>query len=929
MFTMAKIKDGGRYLERHLSSNDYYCEGEKVIGLWQGRAAERLGLCGEIHADDPSFECLRQNQRPDGKGKLTARDCDHRVRFFDFQCSAQKSVSIMAVTVGDTRLLEAHDHAAAVGFRELEKFSTCQTNTLLERRNRVTGNVIAATFRHTASRALDPQVHTHFVVANATWDEQTKSWKALNEYEMVRAIRYAGKVYQNELARSCRALGYEITTAHDRRGTITGFEIAGVSDEIRARFSKRRAEIECGIAAFEREYGRTPTTVEVHAIAVGSRDAKLAEVTTPEVLAAQRRQLTPGEWSHLSELKATAQELGRKGPETTRERESLRLSVGHLYERRSVIPGHEIMAEALNQNLGLLDLERLHGQAAKAKLVALDGKKWLHGTFATPRGLAQERWAVEFIARTNKRFPELGRPDASAMEGLSLCQRKAVAEVLRSPDQVVCLRGAAGVGKTTVLRAIHASLSGENRPILTCAPTSSAADTLRSDGIPNATTVTGLLQNAAPSEIPNGVVLIVDEAGLSSNQQGAELLQLAERHEARIIFLGDSRQHTSVEAGDFLRILETHSPLHRVELTEIRRQTVTQYREAVGLMAAGSSREGLIRLDELGWVHEGNAEYLAAAVKDYLCISENGQHMDRVLAVTPSWDENRAFTAMLRAELKKRGGLGLGAMIDVHEPLLWTKAQLARAENYVPGFVVTFNKGTPGFKRGDFAEVLRIEGDQVWVAGRSTEQPLKLDSGAFTVAKVGSMEVCPGDKLLIRANDRGARLINGQTLSVTAVKDGAIHTAEGKRIDTSKFKQLTYGFAVTSHRSQSKTVDHVVVAASQFSSKSAYVACSRGRLSCSVHTPDKTSLLDRLPEGTRPAVFDSKTFVTPIREKLWSRRGQGRGDALERSSVALSALSKPWWRGLMHNLARWSNRALVGNRVDVGNEIEGPQRSHP
>src|SRR5580658_10707468 len=240
MFTLAKIKDGGTYLERHLAANDYYCENESVVGKWVGEGARRLGLNQDIRAGDKSFENLRNNRVPDSAEKLTPRDSPNRVKFFDFQCSAQKSVSVMAVTLGDTRLLDAHDAAAKLAFMELETFAARRANTALTQANVRTANVIAASFRHTASRALDPQVHTHFVTANATWDEKIRSWRALNEFEMFMAIRYAGKVYQNEMARSCRTLGYEISVTRDRRGIVTGFEISGVPAEVCRRFSKRR-----------------------------------------------------------------------------------------------------------------------------------------------------------------------------------------------------------------------------------------------------------------------------------------------------------------------------------------------------------------------------------------------------------------------------------------------------------------------------------------------------------------------------------------------------------------------------------------------------------------------------------------------------------------------------------------------------------------
>jgi conjugative relaxase-like TrwC/TraI family protein len=243
MFTCAKIKDGSTYLGKHLTANDYYCENEHVTGVWIGQAAGRLGLAGKpIGKNDAVFESLRRNLLPDRSGRLTPRRVEKGVRFFDFQCSAQKSVSIMAVTLGDERLHTAHESAAAKAFAELERFAAFRSGRT--RQARISGNLCAAAFRHDASRALDPQLHTHFVVANATWDSDRKRWLALDTCEMFKAIRYAGKVYQNELALECRRLGYRVEPSRNEKGIIEGFEIKGVSKEIQERFSKRRAEVE-------------------------------------------------------------------------------------------------------------------------------------------------------------------------------------------------------------------------------------------------------------------------------------------------------------------------------------------------------------------------------------------------------------------------------------------------------------------------------------------------------------------------------------------------------------------------------------------------------------------------------------------------------------------------------------------------------------
>lgn len=439
MFTLAKIKDGGTYLERHLAANDYYCEKESVVGIWVGEGGRRLGLDQEIHAGDKSFENLRNNRCPDGD-KLTPRDSPNRVRFFDFQCSAQKSVSIMAVTLGDTRLLGAHDAAAKLAFGELEKLAARQANTALTRINVPTGNVIAASFRHTASRALDPQVHTHFVTANATWDERIRDWRALNEFEMVSAIRYAGKVYQNEMARSCRALGYEIADARDKRGAVTGFEIRGVPESVCQRFSKRRAQVELGIAKFIESHGREPTPGEVHAIAVSSRDRKLAEITTPAVLAAQRDQLSPDELRALTRLREEAISRSREPNHDlglSREHESLLMAASHLFERRSVVKGHELLAESLNQNLGYHEFLGLQTLAKESKLVGLTGKDWLREHFATRQGLALEKWAIDLVNEGRCKFEPLGDKNAklspSSRPSSARRPRRSWAPLTRSP----------------------------------------------------------------------------------------------------------------------------------------------------------------------------------------------------------------------------------------------------------------------------------------------------------------------------------------------------------------------------------------------------------------------------------------------------------------------------------------------------------------
>ena len=156
------------------------------------------------------------------------------------------------------------------------------------------------------------------------------------------------------------------------------------------------------------------------------------------------------------------------------------------------------------------------------------------------------------------------------------------------------------------------------------------------------------------------------------------------------------------------------------------------------------------------------------------------------------------------------------------------------------------------------AEIRQLQGGRIIVStdgGEERNLPLRAAS-AFDVGRLRSIEVATGDKVLIRANRKRLGLINGQVLTVRHVEaDGSLATSEGITIPPT-FRQWCHGYVVTSHKAQGRTCEHVVVAAERLDAKAAYVACSRGRKSCAIHTPDKQRLIERLPPGSRKAVLD-------------------------------------------------------------------------
>ena len=141
MLTIRAMSDGKGYASRHLEHSDYYAEGERVVGQWLGRGAELAGLSGAVDASD--FDALRQGLDPRTGEFLRQRRGADRVgaggetlcqarSLYDFTISAPKSVSILAILGGDSRLVQAHQTAVAVALDELESYAAARVRHLSE-----------------------------------------------------------------------------------------------------------------------------------------------------------------------------------------------------------------------------------------------------------------------------------------------------------------------------------------------------------------------------------------------------------------------------------------------------------------------------------------------------------------------------------------------------------------------------------------------------------------------------------------------------------------------------------------------------------------------------------------------------------------------------------------------------------------------------
>jgi conjugative relaxase-like TrwC/TraI family protein len=333
MITAGRIHNGKNYLTHHLRKNDYWSEGEREVqGEWIGQAAGALGLSGTV-TDDP-FDALRENRHPKTGEKLTARERKHRVAFSDIQLSAPKDVSVLAMVGNDERVREAFIESVKTVLGEMERYAAVRErrgNAATTEAFRLTGNFVGGLFIHDASRALDPQLHAHAVLANATWDAERNAWFALQPAEMVRASPYLRQVLYRELAGRMRALGYE---PYDM--SSTGFSVRGV-EHLRERFSKRTHHVRELAKELSAKNGRKASKAEVEVLVRESRGDKLTEASTEAVRMTQRAELTKSEARGLDDLvRAARAEPLREQWSHGQARTVLEAALRHVYERSSV-----------------------------------------------------------------------------------------------------------------------------------------------------------------------------------------------------------------------------------------------------------------------------------------------------------------------------------------------------------------------------------------------------------------------------------------------------------------------------------------------------------------------------------------------------------------------------------------------------------------
>lgn len=835
------VVEGSTAAKSYYSRGDYYAEkGQELPGVWGGRGSERLGLSGEVTAE--AFERLCDNVNPETGHALTAMTRADRRVGYDINFHVPKSVSVAFGLTNSQEILDAFRQAAEETLRELESDARTRVRTGGRQDTRKTGELVWASFIHTTSRPVDgipdPHLHLHAVAFNATFDPVEKRWKAIDLGDVKRDAPYYEAAFHARLAHRLQKLGFDVVPTAKGR-----WEIAGVPDRVIREFSRRTRLIE----KMADERGITDAKAKDKLGAL-TRERKRKNLSPDELRSEWMARLSPEEQRAIRLVVGKALDVPAADPSATRT--AVEYAVSHCFERQAVVPLRTLFAAALRRGVGQVTVEGVGRELASLGLIVREREG---RTFATSRDVLEEEMRMLNFARSGRgRYALLGDVDRELSRAWLGDEQKAVVRhVLGSRDRVVLIRGAAGTGKTALMQEAVEAIEANDKRVVTLAPSAAASrGVLRGEGFQDADTVARFLVDERLHEQARGQVVWVDEAGLLGSRQMAKLFDLAARLDARVILSGDKRQHSSVERGSVLHLLEQEAGLPVAQLVEIRRQS-GKYREAMAHLSDGRTLDGFRLLDELGWVKEVPGEARAKLLAgEYVEAVSAGRS---ALVVSPTHAEGRKVTDAIRSALRESSRLGAEEQtVTRYEAKDMTSAERQNAALFEPGDVVEFHQHSPGFKSGSRCVVVKVGRGSLLVKnenGGEAVLPLRL-AERFQVFRHQELSLAAGDPIRVTRNGRSKdkrRLDNGAIYIVRGFTAAGDIQLENGAVISRDWGHLAFGYCVTSHASQGRTVDRVFVAVGSESFPAAsreqlYVSASRGRERVTVYTDDKAAL---------------------------------------------------------------------------------------
>ncbi|MGE3834535.1 MAG: MobF family relaxase [Acidimicrobiia bacterium] len=640
---------------------------------------------------------------------------------FDHTLRPPKSVSILwALADPDRRAAIRQAHREAVD--EVVRYYEDQVIIARHRGERIqTAGLVAAAFDHRSSRAGDPLLHTHVVVANLTLTV-ADNWRCLDARPVFEHSLSGGYLYQahlRHLLTSRLGIGWG--------PVIEGMaDVCGVPQAVIDEFSQRRDEIEDMLAesgytsARARQKATLATrrpkdrTVDPDTLAIAWRDRAAALGFDRRAIdacfgRARLRERVTNDIERLFDHLA--------GPHGLTERAS-------TFTRRDVV---RYIAAAMDSSTPAVEVERLTDRFLASSrvvvlagpasgrnsqvVVGLDNRRIRTGgtaVFSTPELIEIEsgllRWAGE---------PSTPAASASAIESVLALQpdlsdeQAGMVRAVCSPSaRIQPVVGRPGSGKTYAASACVQAFAVSGVPVVGCAVSATAAAELESSvGLVHHTgraaqTIASLLIDLEQrgDRLAHGTVVLVDEASMVGTRDLARLAAGVRAADGCIKLIGDPDQHTAVDTGGIFKALAARDDPTLVRLVENRRQRDHAERTAIDEYRRGEIAAALDRYETDGKVHRGDtvADTYDALVRDWWADRRAGS-VSPMLAGTNS--ARRALNERARALLKSEGILTGEPLVAHGRELLVGDEVVARRNDrslHAPGRKESVKNGSVG-----------------------------------------------------------------------------------------------------------------------------------------------------------------------------------------------------------------------------------------